>query len=194
MTSARVRTFVAIELTDDVRDALAAARRGIDTGGVKVRWSPPEALHLTMKFLGDVDAARLGEVMDACRRAAAGAPARLAVELTGLELFPSERRPRVVSARIEPTDELAGLALRLDEELAEIGFPAESRKFRPHVTVGKISSRAPADGLARSLAGAGSDIGGFDADEIVVFQSELNPGGAVHTVLGRIGFGGAEGE
>ena len=54
MTSSIVRTFVAICCPDDVRDALAAVRRGIDTGGVKVRWSSPETLHLTMKFLGDI--------------------------------------------------------------------------------------------------------------------------------------------
>ncbi len=194
MTSTKVRAFVAICCPGDLREELASAAKKIGTGEAKVRWSAADKLHLTMKFLGDVEPAQLAEVFEACRRAAADSPRQLRVEVTGFELFPSERRPRLVAARVEPTDELAGLAARLEEEMAAIGFPPEGRRFRPHVSVGRIDPRAGADGLARSLAGAKSDFDGFDNSEIVVFQSELNPGGAVHTVLGRIGLGGAEGE
>jgi len=187
---------VAIELPEDVRARLVQLRRRVDRGGTEIRWSRPETMHLTLKFLGDVKAESIAEVTEACRGAAGGAggagasPVEVAVE--GLALFPSPKRPRVVSGRVAAGDGLVALQAAVERGLAKAGFAAERRGYRPHVTVGRLKGTRDAAGLAASLAevSGGEEIGSFTADEIVVFQSELRKGGAVHTPLARMELAG----
>ena len=187
--SERARTFVAITLPEDLREELVRLRERADCGGANVRWSSPETMHLTLKFLGEVSLASVNGVIEACRKAAlasAGPGPEVVVE--SMELFPSPRRPRVVAARVAENEALMELQAAVETGLAEAGFAAENRRYRAHVTVGRIKGRSDTSRLAASLqaiCGEGP-IGGFDADEMVVFQSELRPQGAVHTPLGRI--------
>jgi len=144
-----------------------------------VKWVRPEALHLTLKFLGDVDDASEPDLRAALGHVAGEArPVSLHVE--GFGVFPHFRRPRIVWAGVEPDPALELLQHRVEQVFAPLGFPTEARPFRPHVTLG----RGDLTGIERSLAAVT-----FTATTIVpdldLMQSTLQSGGAVYQVKHR---------
>lgn len=181
-----VRAFVAIELPPSVRSQLGAlidrlARRA-PAGAV--RWVRPEAIHLTLKFLGQVPEARLGPLAQALADAARGRPA-FSVRLAGLGVFPNPERPRVLWLGVEdPGGPLARLQRDLEGALAALGSPREQRGFSPHLTLGRVRREASARQAAQAgeaLQQAGAvDLGELRVVEIVLFRSELRPSGAVY--------------
>jgi 2'-5' RNA ligase len=150
-----MRLFVAIELDEPSRAALAALAGRLGAGGDPVAWVPPANFHLTLKFLGEAPAERLPEIEAACGRAAAPAQP-FEILLRGAGAFPSPRRPRVIWAGVEaPPADLApparspseppplprgliDLAARVEAEIAPLGFPTEKRPFSAHVTIGRV--------------------------------------------------------
>lgn len=186
---AETRTFIAARLSAETLAALEAlvGRLRASPGGEACRWSAPETVHLTLKFLGNVPDARLEEVFAAADRAARSArPLRFVV--AGVGCFPNAARPRIVWAGVrEGHEALARLAERLDAELGARGFAREERAFRPHLTIGRVGRRATREAVAalgRTISGWDDEVlGHVDVDRIHVFGSELTPGGPVHTVL-----------
>lgn len=144
-----------------------------------VKWVRPEALHLTLKFLGDVEDAREPELRTALAQAATGAPG-VTVHIEGFGVFPDFRRPRIVWVGVEPDPALELLQHRVEQVFAPLGFPTEARPFRPHVTLG----RGDLTGIESSLAALA-----FTATTIVpdldLMQSTLQSGGAVYQVKHR---------
>ena len=209
MSSGHIRTFVAIDLPEDVKRRLVRIREELDGEELGISWSRPETMHLTLKFLGDVAAEDIAEVAAACGRAASATGGqRPEVALDRFVLFPDSRRPQVVAASVRVGEQLAGLQAAVEGELARAGYPVERRGYRPHITVGRVKTRGRGKKeKLRHARGAlhlawgqvspmleGVELGSFDADEVVVFQSELGRGGAVHTPLARIELTGAQGD
>ncbi|MBI2218086.1 MAG: RNA 2',3'-cyclic phosphodiesterase [Candidatus Rokubacteria bacterium] len=171
-------------LDDAVRGALG---RRIDTlgrvaGGVG--WIAAENLHLTLKFLGRVDEARLGEIRAALDRAVAGAaPFELRIE--GLGAFPTTTRPRVIWAGVADGGRALGeLAARVDAELAGVGFEREARAYSAHVTLGRAREPRRHPGLTAAIEkGAGERFGTVRVDRVSLMRSDLSPRGARYTEL-----------
>ena len=187
-----MRTFVAIELADSMRNSLARVQAELGPHLPGVSWVRADSLHLTLKFLGEVRKADLPRACELIRESAASAPV-FEARLSGLGVFPDLRRPRVVwvGVRDDPPA-LAELHARLDEGLAEIGAPRENRAFRPHLTLGRVRRPGSAAGLGEPIERfSKSDLGEMTVDEIVFMQSELTPSGAVYTPLARFACGGA---
>jgi 2'-5' RNA ligase len=143
MKGERARAFFAVELPEAARDvaieAIDALARGCDAD---VRWVPAENLHLTVKFLGDVEVERLPEL---ARRVAAKLVRErpFEVELAGLGAFPSARAARVLWLGIASgASELARLARKTDAAVARLGVPREHRPYRAHLTLGRLRSPA----------------------------------------------------
>jgi 2'-5' RNA ligase len=184
-----LRAFLAVELGDGARRAAAAAaeRLAREVRGRDVRWARPESYHLTLRFLGEIPAEPLAPLVAAVAAELADL-APFEVQLGGLELFPSPRRPRVIAARLEPAAPLAELARRVEAAAVRAGFPAEERPFRAHLTLGRLRDRAhPAlEPAAADLLAADP----FRVAEVVLFRSDLQPDGALHTPLERIALGG----
>lgn len=190
-----MRLFIALNFPDETRralhDASAALRDAVPRG---VSWVRPDGLHLTLKFLGEVEEARVAEVAAALGRvAAAHAPVRLVV--AGVGAFPSLARPRVVWAGVDPTPRLELLQHDVEAACAELGFEVEGRAFRPHVTLGRVrpgtrASDARVESL-RALAAAASQATP-SADVLVptldLMGSVLMPGGARHEAVARLPF------
>ncbi|MSQ11405.1 MAG: RNA 2',3'-cyclic phosphodiesterase [Dehalococcoidia bacterium] len=135
-----VRAFIAVELSEEVRRALADVQRAMHRhrqapSGVK--WVAPEAMHLTLKFLGAVPAASVGLVADAIREAARGvAPFQVTLGSTGC--FPNPQAPRVVWVALTgEVEQLVRLAQAIERAVAPLGFPPEGRPFSSHVTLGR---------------------------------------------------------
>ncbi len=180
-----LRAFVAVELPQDLLKALAAVQTELGQRGVRARWTRPQNLHLTLKFLGDIAADQVEIVATALRSAAAENEA-FGLTAEGIGVFPEIRRPRVIwSGLAGATAALVRLRRGLDDRLAVAGFPREARDFHGHLTLGRFSE-AGAGGIADVVpAYASKRFGGFAVREMVLFQSDLEPKGAVYTALAR---------
>ena len=177
-------------LPEDVRARLDAETRRLKPLARDVAWIAPANLHLTLKFLGAVDPTCVDAIVAALARGAAGA-APFDVVLAGLGAFPSPARPRVIWAGTsEGRAPLGALAGALDEALAGLGFPRETRAFSAHVTLGRMREPARDPGLAAALAAAkDAPLGVVRVCRVSLMRSELSPDGARYTELAGIALG-----
>ena len=165
-------------------DAIGPARER----GLPVKWVRPEGVHLTLKFLGDVDDAREPELRAALTEAAGrGEPRGVTIQIEGFGVFPDFRRPRVVWAGVTPDPALELLQHGTEREFGPLGFPPEGRAFRPHLTLG----RAGRDARARDFEGFEGALAAMRFEETVVVEtldlmrSTLERGGAVYQAIHR---------
>lgn len=131
-----MRLFVAINLPADVREAIVGAAAPLRGGPWPIRWIDGGNLHLTLKFLGGVDAEREPDVaagLDAACRGVRG----FTIPLDGFGAFPPGDRPRVVWVGAEAVPPLELLQHGIEREMERLGFPIDGRPFRPHLTVGR---------------------------------------------------------
>lgn len=186
-----LRTFLAVEIGDAARrEARAVAERlAAEPNGEAVRWSRPEAYHVTLRFLGPTPRDRVAGVAAAVREAVRGV-APFALRLGPLHAFPTPRRPRVVVLDLEPAEPIVALAAKVERAVVAAGFAPEARAFHPHVTLGRVKERnGRAPRLHESLGP--TDPAPFDVAEVVFFQSVLAPHGSHYTPLERFSLGGA---
>jgi len=172
---------VAILLGDAVRERLAAAVERLRPLARDVAWVGRDNFHVTLKFLGGVEAARLDAIAAALADAArAAGPFDLGVGDLGA--FPSRTRPRVLWAGIDDgAAATATLASHVDRVLAPLGFPPEGRVFSAHVTLGRVRSPRPNPCLAEALSGG--EFGRQRVDRLSLMRSELSQGGARYSEL-----------
>jgi 2'-5' RNA ligase len=190
--SGTLRAFVAAELPADLLKALTAVQAELRQHGLRVRWTRPASLHLTLKFLGDIPADRVPIVAEVLRTTAAEHDAfKLTAE--GIGVFPGLRRPRVLWAGLSGAGAaLAQLQRSVEEQLHAAGFPREAREFHGHLTLGRFGEGAPSGWVADVMSSyAAQRFGDFDVRELVLFQSVLEPQGAVYTALARAALRGA---
>ena len=178
-----MRLFVALNLPETVRTSLSACVRPLQSMGFALRWMTPAQVHLTLKFLGDVDPERAAELIAALGRACTGARP-VTLSLGGFGVFPHYDRPRVVWVGVAPEPALELLQHRMEQEFAPLGFPTEARAFRPHITLARAGTAASprrVDHLESALA----DLS-FDAAALIttvdLMESALQSGGAVYHV------------
>ncbi|MCZ6634728.1 MAG: RNA 2',3'-cyclic phosphodiesterase [bacterium] len=178
---ASIRIFVALELPGVVRQILADTQSNLDFLDRKVRWVRPEGMHLTLKFVGDVCEGQVPVIVSAVQEAAANTQV-LRLSTSGMGGFPNLDRARVVwvgiQGDLEPLRDLQG---RVDDLLEGAGFPAEKRRFFPHVTFGR-ARRNPVQ-VPKDRAGPVPSVH-FQVDRVTVIKSELKPDGAVYSPLG----------
>ena len=189
----RLRLFVAIDLPEDVREALRRLQTDLcrdDLPGL--RWTRPEGVHLTLKFLGETPATSLAAIEGALARAVRGVPAfRLALGAPGT--FGGRRGPRVLWVDLEgELQPLQQLQSAVERELAAAGFAPEEREFSPHLTLARVP-QPPRPGLAervaRALEAVAAPRGEFEATELVLMRSRLQPGGAVYSRVATFSLG-----
>jgi 2'-5' RNA ligase len=191
-----VRLFVALEIPGQVRDgfaALIAELRGADSSFSKsrARWVRPENLHVTLKFIGHVDAGKL----DAIRAALADVRLDNPVELRfrGLGFFPNGKRPRVFWAGIEASPNLAPLAGEIEARLAKVGISGETREFAPHLTLARFEPPGISEGLsAIAQENVTREFGAVRTGEFHLFESKTKPSGAEYARLQSFPFAPAE--
>jgi len=185
-----MRCFLALPLPTAICRGVEAVQGALRSrcGDVDVRWARPEASHLTLQFLGNVDRERMLGLVPALG-AAIAAHRVGTVALRGVGAFPSARRARVVWLGV--TDGAAALADLADAlrgvTEAPLGIPPDAKAFTPHVTLGRV--RVPARGadLAAAVAAcATSEAGAWTPEAVVLFESRLHPKGAVHEPLATL--------
>lgn len=184
-----IRTFIAIELNDALHHALAdvQARFKREEIARAIRWVAPENIHITLKFLGDVDATHLPALERAIARVC-NEFAPFTLTIGGAGAFPNTRKPNViwVGARGQ-VDVAARLAEQIDAACATFGFAREERAFTPHLTLGRV--KRDASPSERQRIGALiesahiSDLGELRVERVAVMKSDLTPEGSVYTRL-----------
>ena len=189
-----LRTFVAVELPGEIKQLAAGLIERLRPTAANVKWVTPDQMHWTLKFLGEVD---LVDVSRICTRVAeAVAPlVPFDVEVWGAGAFPDLSNPRTIwlGAR-NGTDEFVALHTAVERSLDSLGFRAEQRRFRPHVTLGRVrNSPSGIDELADLLRqNAEFDAGPAPVFEVTVFSSELGPQGPRYEPLGHAELQGRE--
>ena len=185
------RMFYAVELPEEFKARFAAhvALLRDAAPDVKASWERPEKIHVTFKFVGEVEAARVGALSAAAGRVAAQAePFELTVGGTGA--FHTQGNPRVLWVGVE--DESGGLARvqeRLEDECSALGIPRETRPFHPHLTVARLRAAAGAKKLGTLHRATAFESATFRVTELVLMRSELGPGGSTYTTVSRHAFG-----
>lgn len=176
------RCFIAVrtEATDALRAVLRRLGR-MQGMGSAVRPVEAESLHVTLRFLGVVEAGLFEGLHGAMARAAAGT-GPLTMRFAGLGAYPDARRARVVWVGLAQAEALRGIVARLRPALDALGFAPESRPWEAHVTLARVKARPPAELGAMLAEHAATDFGPVAAASVELMTSELTRQGAVHRV------------
>ena len=135
----KIRSFIAIELSPEIRQSLARLQEKLKAAGnPPVRWVDPANIHLTLKFLGDIDSGITGRIT-AALEAAARDTHPCSIEVSGLGVFPNPRRVQVVWVGLTgEMEKLNRLQKSIEDGLMPLGFPPEGRAFSPHLTLARV--------------------------------------------------------
>ncbi|MFC1980523.1 RNA 2',3'-cyclic phosphodiesterase, partial [Chloroflexota bacterium] len=188
----QVRSFIAIELPDELKLRLARLQAQLKLGEpYSVKWVDPESIHLTLKFLGYVVADKIIDINGAMQKACQGiSPFNLEVKELGV--FPNLRRVQVAWVGMSgQIDRLCQLQQKIESSLAPLGFAPESRRFTPHLTLARLRERASLDERQRFgqlIADTGfEEIFTFEVDAISLMSSQLTRGGAIYSRINLVG-------
>jgi 2'-5' RNA ligase len=182
-----VRLFVALEIPAAVRDNLAAQINELrdlpaPLAEGRLRWVRPENLHVTLKFIGEVEAAKLDGIRSALTAIGLNAPVDL--DFRGLGFFPDEKYPRVLWVGLRASGNLPVLASDIDRALEGQGIARDERAFTPHLTLARFEPRGFDEKLRIAIQqNSGREFGAFEAREFHLIESKLKPSGAEYTSL-----------
>jgi 2'-5' RNA ligase len=179
-----MRAFIAIDLPETLHAALAEAQQSFRDACRDARWTRPEGIHLTLKFLGEISDAQTRQVVEALGQIGPFEP--LSVEVKGFGFFPQAHRPRVFWAGVTAPPGLAELAARVESRMEKSGFAREERAFSPHLTLARFQVPRPQPALEEAVAArAATALGKFEASEFFLFESKLSPQGAQYRKVMR---------
>lgn len=192
---AGIRSFVAIELSDEVRAALSDLQGSLkaQVPHKTVRWVRPESIHLTLQFLGEVAPSQVEAIADALRGTCAN-QSPFICQLRDLGVFPNPRRPRIVWVGVtERSGTLMALQKQITLALEPLGFEPEKRSFTPHLTIGRADRRASRPeliGLGELITHSSvGTIAQVSVHHVTLMKSDLRPSGAVYTPLAILTLG-----
>jgi 2'-5' RNA ligase len=171
------RLFVAIHPPREIRERLI----GLMGGVAGARWQSEDQLHLTLRFIGEADRHLTCDI-----DAALGAIHHpgFALSLHGLGAFERRGRPEILWAGVAPAEPVKTLHNKIDQALALVGVEPDRRAFAPHITLARLK---PSAGPIHHLLGEAGGLTGapFPVDSFSLYESELTPSGAVHSILER---------
>jgi len=182
-----VRTFVAIECSEHLRAACDKAIGDLGDVFAGTRWVRPENIHLTLKFLGEVEDRELHSV---CRKVgeAAQTVSKFDVKCRSISAFPNVERPGTIWVDVvDANDHIMELQQKVAESLTDLGFPIERRPFKAHLTLGRTRTRdsGSPEWLKIVKRNANREFGLLSVKEVVVFSSELERKWPIYTALAR---------
>ena len=178
-----MRTFIAIDLEPGLGPALQGLVRALKATRADIRWAQTNGLHLTLKFLGEIDEEKaavvkriLGEVV--------GRHASFPLRLEGTGAFPGEHRPRVLWAGFAVEPGLLAFHEELEHELEREGFRREERPFHPHLTLGRVKGPGRIrEAMLELEKHRNGSLGEMPVHKVALFESRLRPEGAEYSVL-----------
>jgi 2'-5' RNA ligase len=178
-----IRTFIAVPVTNPVREAVGGLIRKLSSSGADVKWIAAKNIHITLKFLGEIKPDRVDQVVEAVRLLSKHPPIHAVLEGTGV--FPNWKRPNVLWAGVTTgKEEFVRLARDTEDCMAGLGFEREARPFSPHLTIGRVRSMKRIEALPSLMEGFGPVE--WTVSTIYVMKSELTPAGPIYSVLAYI--------
>lgn len=183
------RTFIAIALPIEVQKALGQLQERLKEELPSVRWTKLGRIHLTLKFLGEVENSVLASIEEAIREITGTLPA-FSLRVRGLDCFPPKSSPRVLWVGVEEsTGTLMRLVSSLENIMESFSFPKEKRSFRPHLTLGRFRLEQIPNRIKEAIEKEKTnDLGIFGAREVLILKSNLSPQGPIYTKLAALGF------
>ena len=180
-----IRAFLTIEPTEDILQKISEVQEKLkrEISG-RISWTKPQGQHLTLKFFGDISREDVKNICSAIQNSITSeSPLSLKIEKLGV--FPDARRPRVLwCGTTGDVERLSVLQKKLDNDFAKIGFPAEDRPFKAHLTLARIKDPRELTGMSEALTKHSAFAAGeFISRNLILFQSNLSPQGAVYTRL-----------
>jgi len=179
-----LRTFIAIDLDPEIKKTLFQLIDELDKGHKNIRWVRHGGMHLTFKFLGEINREKVSEIENVLNRISKKYEPFI-LKFKGTGYFPPQKKnPRVLWVGIEEEETLTALQSQVEEELEKLGFPRERRKFHAHLTLGRVKSLSNIRETISLLEKYRErNFGEMKADKITFFQSILKPTGAEYSVL-----------
>ena len=169
-----MRAFIAIDLPEALRAALAGVQEALRIAARDARWTRPDGIHLTLKFLGQISDAQTQQVVEALAQIGPFEP--FSVEVKGFGFFPQARRPHVFWVGVVAPPALAELAECVNSHLDKIGLAREERAFAPHFTLARFHVQHPQPAMEEAIAArADPSLGKFEVSEFFLFESKLSP-------------------
>lgn len=181
-----MRAFIAIELPKEIRDALGILQQKLRSSGAEVKWVAPENIHLTLKFLGEIDDTQLPKFSEIIEETSRNHNS-FQIRINSIGVFPKLNSPRVIWVGVDKGDgECKKIAAELEEKIAAYGIPEEKREFSSHITIARVKSLLNRDKLVQEL----NQLAGyfrqknllFYAVKITLFKSTLTPKGPIYEV------------
>ncbi len=182
-----VRSFVAIEISQNIKRNLGKIISKLSGTNAEVKWVRPANMHITLKFLGSIDECDVPEICNMLKDAAVDVEP-FDLEIGGLGAFPDIKKPKVVFVNIvDQSKALLTLYERVEERLADFGIKRESRRFTPHLTIGRVRPQKNLKTLIDLIDNNKKVFaGGLLVESIDLMMSELLPEGPEHSKLGTI--------
>lgn len=182
-----LRTFIAVEIPHELQRTIYKKTSHLrDTIGALVRWVPPQNMHLTLKFLGNISPANV-DILTQMIRAEADSCQPFIMQVGGLASFPSLKRPRVIYIGLQAPAELEALHHGIESATMRLGYVSEERAFSPHLTVGRVRQNISASDqqkIRRALEETRIPaLGTTRVDAVHLYNSDLKPAGSVYTRL-----------
>jgi len=181
-----MRTFIAIDLDKGIKENLFALIDKLREKSQNIRWVKREAMHLTLKFIGEIKEGRIPEIENILENVVKDFQP-FALKIKGTGYFPlSQKSPRVLWTGVEADETLHSLQHKLENDLEKIGFPREKREFHPHLTLGRVKAPTSIQEAVRELERHKESIfGEMTVNKITLFQSILKPSGAEYKALSQ---------
>lgn len=182
----KLRTFIAVVATPEIRRAAAKVADILQPVATDVKWVSPENLHWTLQFLGEIDSLEVPIICNAVAKATESLES-FELQCRGVGAFPAPDRPRTLwLGAAAGAQAMVALHGAIQTRLDKLGYRGESRRYVPHLTLGRAGKSATPRALVREMAGlAEFDAGTMYVDEVTVFSSKLMPDGPSYDVLAR---------
>jgi 2'-5' RNA ligase len=189
-----IRAFISVSLEPELIAAIGTLQRSLDAalGKSPMKWTRPDQLHLTLRFLGNVAETEVPQLSEALRRACHGSR-RFNLFFDQIGCFPSPRKPAVVWLGLQgDLAALRQLQSRIEEETKPFGSHSETREFHPHLTIGRAKAHSREAGRVGELIERTRvpKLGEWTVREVNLMKSTLSAAGSVYSTLAAIGIGG----
>ena len=185
-----IRTFIAVNLAEALRERMAQVQQELRATMADVKWVASEGFHMTLKFLGNVDAEAMDHVVQAASDSLQGVPPA-PITFRGVGAYPRVAAPRVVwSGVTQGGEQLVAIAERVEQAMEKLGFERERRPFSPHLTLGRVRTPRQPE-LSEAIQRLREvEMGSMTVEAVHVMRSQLTPKGAIYSVISEIKLSG----
>jgi len=180
----KIRCFIAIELSEEIKNTLAKIEKELEKTIYGVKWVEPGNIHLTLKFLGYIEKDIVEKIKEILKEIAAGMKP-FKIKLSSVGAFPSPSQPRVIWVGIdEGKKESTEIANLIEEKVSPLGIEKENRAFHPHLTLARVKFLKDKSSVKNAFASSKVPQVEMTATKITLFQSTLSPEGPTYSPLG----------